>query len=163
MRDLRTLGGDGANAGEAMGSVVPHYTDGSLRPETGDEEIGAFGEVRFDDGLPVVVSPDSIPQGRLVNFWDGGGGPRVRVADQSTSRPAHGWIVGGGTAGQVARVRLTGSANDTFSGLTIGATYYLAEDGTIDDDDSITPARQVVGVAANASTLIFLPELPMET
>lgn len=163
MRDLRTLGGDGANAGEAMGSIVPHYTDGSLRPETGDEEIGAFGEVRFDDGLPVIASPGSISQGRLVNFWDGGGGPRVRLADQSDSRPAHGWVVSDATAGQVARVRLTGSANDNFSGLTIGATYYLAEDGTIDADNSITPARQVVGVAANASTLIFLPELPMET
>ena len=161
MRDLRTLGGDGANAGEAMGSVVQHYTDGSLRPETGDEEIGAFGEVRFDDGLPVVASA-AIAQGELVNFWDSSG-PRVRLADQSDSRPAHGWAVADAAIGEVARVRLAGSANDNFSGLTPGDTYYLAEDGTIDGDNSITPARQVVGVAANASTLIFLPELPMET
>ena len=162
MRDLRTLGGDGANAGEAMGSAVPHYVDGSLRPETGDEEIGAFGEVQFNDGLPVVASA-TIAQGELVNFWDDAGNPRVRLADQSDSRPAHGWAVVDVAGGEVARVRLTGSANDNFSGLTIGATYYLAEDGTIDADNSITPARQVVGVAANASTLIFLPELPMET
>lgn len=161
-RDLRTLGGDGANAGEVMGSIVPHYTDGSLRPETGDEEIGAFGEVRFDDGLPIIASA-TIAQGELVNFWDDAGNPRVRLADQSDSRPAHGWAVVDVAGGEVARVRLIGSANDNLSGLTTGDTYYLAEDGTIDDNDGITPARQVVGVAANATTLIFLPELPMET
>lgn len=157
-RDLRTIG-DGNNAGELLPPLVKHYVDGALRPTTLPETIGAHPGLAFSNGVPAIANAP-MTQGALVNIFDVSGAPWVRLADQSSSLEAHGWIDFDVVMGEVANVRLSGSVNENFGGLTTGATYYLAEDGGIDTSTGEDPISQVVGFAANSTTLVFMPMNP---
>jgi hypothetical protein len=155
VRDLRTIGsGAGSGAGENMSSEIEHYGDGSLRPQAGPDEIGAMPPAR-DSAL--LVSED-IDAGQLVNIFQDGGAAKARLADQSSSRPAHGWATGFASVGDAVVFHLYGSVNGRLSGLTPGSDYYLAEDGGIDTNASASPISQKVGVALSGSQLLFMPE-----
>lgn len=157
-RDLRTIG-DGNNAGELLPPLVKHYVDGALRPTTLPETIGAHPGLSFSNGIPAIANA-AMSKGALVNIFDVSGSPWVRLADQSSSWEAHGWLDSDVAMGEVANVRLSGSVNENFGGLTTGATYYLAEDGGIDTSTGEDPISQVVGFAANSTTLVFMPMNP---
>lgn len=157
-RDLRTIG-DGNNAGELLPPLVKHYVDGALRPTTLPETIGAHPGLAFSNGVPAIANAP-MTQGALVNIFDVSGAPWVRLADQSSSLEAHGWIDFDVAMGEVANVRLSGSVSENFGGLTTGATYYLAEDGGIDTSTGEDPISQVIGFAANSTTLVFMPMNP---
>ena len=157
-RDLRTIG-DGNNAGELLPPLVKHYADGALRPTTLPETIGAHPGLSFSNGVPAMAAA-AMTKGAMVNIYDAGGSPWVRLADQSDSLEAHGWLDFDVTTGEVANVRLSGSVNENFGGLTTGATYYLAENGGIDTSTGENPISQVVGFAANSTTLVFMPMTP---
>ena len=157
-RDLRTIG-DGNNAGELLPPLVKHYVDGAMRPTTLPETIGAHPGLAFSNGVPAIANA-AMTQGALVNIFDVGGAPWVRLADQSSSLEAHGWIDFDVAMGEVANVRLSGSVSENFGGLTTGATYYLAEDGGIDTSTGEDPISQVIGFAANSTTLVFMPMNP---
>lgn len=157
-RDLRTIG-DGNNAGEILRPLVNHYVDGALRPSTLPETIGAHAGLAFSNGVPAIANAP-MTQGTLVNIFDMSGAPWVRLADQSSSLEAHGWLDDDVEMGGVVNVRLSGSVNENFVGLTTGETYYLAEDGGIDTSTGQDPISQVVGFAANSTTLVFMPMNP---
>ena len=157
-RDLRTIG-DGNNAGELLPPLVKHYVDGALRPTTLPETIGAHAGLSFSNGVPAIANA-AITQGAMVNIFDVGGAPWVRLADQSSSLEAHGWLDSDVEMGGVANIRLSGSVSENFGGLTTGVTYYLAEDGGIDTSTGEDPISQVVGFAANSTTLVFMPMNP---
>jgi hypothetical protein len=155
VRDLRTIGsGAGSGAGENMSSEIEHYGDGSLRPPAGPDEIGAMPPAR-DSAL--LVSED-IDAGQLINIFDDGGVAKARLADQSSSRPAHGWAASFASVGDAVVFHLYGSVDNRLSGLTPGSEYFLAEDGGIDTDAGASPISQKVGVALSASQLLFMPE-----
>ena len=101
-----------------------------------------------------------MTRGAWVDVFDGGGAPWVRLADQSSSLEAHGWSDFDVAMGEVANVRLSGSVSENFGGLTTGATYYLTEDGGIDTSTGEDPISQVIGFAANSTTLVFMPMNP---
>ncbi len=142
-------------AGENMSSEIEHYGDGAIRPTAGPDEIGAFPCAR--DGAALLVS-ESIDAGDLINIWNDGGVAKARKADQSDSRPAHGWADDFGSVGDAVRVRTFGSTNDRLAGLSPGSEYWLAEDGGMDTSGSSTPISQKVGIALSDSALLFLPE-----
>ena len=155
VRDLRTIGsGAGSGAGENMTSEIEHYGDGSLRPPAGPDEIGAMPPAR--DGA-LLVSED-IDAGQLINVFQDGGVAKARLADQSSSRPAHGWAASFASVGDAVVFHLYGSVDNRLSGLTPGDVYYLAEDGGIDTDASASPISQKVGVALSGNQLLFMPE-----
>ena len=156
VRDFTPIGSSAAaGAGENMTAEIEHYGDGSLRPPTGPDEIGAMPAVR--DGAAILVSGD-IEAGELLNIWNDSGVAKVRLADQSSSRPAHGWADGFASVGDAVAVRLFGSVDNRLSGMTPGAEYWLAEDGGIDTDGSAAPISQKVGVALSETELLFQPE-----
>jgi len=155
IRDLGTIGsGDGAGRGENMTSEVEHYADGSLRPPTGPDDIGALPRAR-EAALP---ASEAIDAGQLINIFNDGGVAKARLADQSDSREAHAWATNFAQAGDAVIFRSHGSVNDRMSGLTPGSEYYLAEDGGVDTSTGSDPISQKVGVALSATELLFLPE-----
>lgn len=88
--------------------------------------------------LPVGVGPDvkmleaseNIGAGKYVNIWNDGGTPKVRLADNSNNREAHGFLKESVLAAETAIVYFEGP-NDDLSGLTPAARYYLGTAGGV--------------------------------
>lgn len=113
--------------------------------------------------LPVGVGPDvsvlpateNLSAGDYVNIFDDGGTPSVRLADNSNSRDAHGFVKAAVTSGSNATVYFEG-ANDSLSGLTVGARHYLDTAGGVTSTAPASPAAQIsqyLGLAINATTI----------
>ena len=114
--------------------------------------------------LPIGVGPDvtvieaseNIGAGKYVNIWNDSGTAKARLADNSNSREAHGFVKDAVTSGNNATVYFEGG-NDDLSGLTTGARQFL---GTAGGATATPPTfgggaqiSQLVGVAINATTI----------
>lgn len=117
--------------------------------------------------LPVGVGPDvkileateDVAVGDYVNIFDDTGTPKVRLADNSNGREAHGFIPTGGnaTTGNNATVYFEGP-NPNLSGLLAGQRAYLGVAGNfittplvpITDTGKI---HQLLGTAIDATTV----------
>lgn len=105
--------------------------------------------------VAVILSSDNLSAGQYVNIYDNTGTPNVRLADNSNSRDAHGFVKATVTAGNNATVYFEG-ANDDLSGLTIGARYYLGTAGGVTVTPPVAPGAQIsqfVGMAIAADTI----------
>ena len=71
-----------------------------------------------------LTATEDLSAGDYVNIHSGG----VRLADNSNSRDAHGYVKAAVTTGNPATVYFEG-ANDGLTGLTVGARYYLGTAG----------------------------------
>jgi hypothetical protein len=114
--------------------------------------------------LPTGVGPDvkiieaseNIGAGKYVNIWDDTGTTKVRLADNSNSREAHGYLLTSVTSGNNATVYFEG-ANSGLSGLTGGQRQYLATAGGV----TTTPPTsgggaqisQLLGIAISATEI----------
>lgn len=113
--------------------------------------------------MPVGVGPDTedltasenLSAGEFVNVFDDAGVPKLRKADRTNNRPAHGFVIQNFTSGQLAKM-YKDSENNALTGLTIGSTYFLGAAGVA----TLTPPaagsnhiRQVLGKAMKADNL----------
>jgi len=115
--------------------------------------------------MPVGVGADvetceageALSAGNYVNFYDDLGVKKVRLADNTNGRDAHGFVKAAVTIGSPAIVYFEGSNND-FTGLTVGARQYLGVAGGIIDIPlvPVTDAgkiHQFLGVAVNSTSI----------
>lgn len=113
--------------------------------------------------LPTGVGPDiviieaseNINAGDYINIWNDLGIVKVRLADNSNGRDAHGFVMTAVTSGNNADVYQSG-VNDGLSGLTIGSRYYLGTAGGVTATPPVSPAAdisQFLGVAISATEL----------
>ena len=114
--------------------------------------------------LPVGVGPDvavitvseaaGLSAGDYVNIFDSTG-PKVRLADNSNGREAHGFVKEAFADAASATVYFEGP-NDDLSGLTVGGRVYLGTAGNI-IQTPLDPAvdtgsiHQLLGVAVSAT------------
>lgn len=135
---------------------------------TGVSEAGDIvaldGTGRLDPSvLPVGVGPDvkileaseNLGAGDYVNIWNDGGTEKVRLADSTNSRDAHGFVKEAVTTGNDATVFFEGP-NNNLSGLTPGARQYLAASGGTTETPPAAPANQIhqfLGIAVDANTI----------
>jgi hypothetical protein len=108
-----------------------------------------------------AVASEALAAGDIVNLWDNAGTASVRKADgTAVGKEAHGFVKANFASSASATVYLAGNTLTT-TGLTTGARYYLS---TTPGTASATPlttagnVSQLVGIAANATTLLFDPE-----
>lgn len=88
--------------------------------------------------LPVGVGPDikvaeaseALAAGDYVNFFDDGGTVKVRLADNSNGRDAHGFVKDAVSIAANATVYFEGP-NEDLAGLTAGDRIYLGTAGDI--------------------------------
>lgn len=136
--------------------------------------VGEAGDIVALDGtgkldpsvLPVGVGPDvkvleateALSAGDYVNIFDDLGTEKVRLADNSNNRPAHGWVDDAVIIGANATVFFEGP-NSNLAGLTIGARYYLGTAGAA-SSTPIDPAvaasgtlHQLLGTAISATSI----------
>jgi hypothetical protein len=112
--------------------------------------------IGFGAGTKSILASENIGAGKYVNIWDNAGTPNVRLADNSNSREAHGFVKDAVTSGNNATVYFEGT-NDDLSGLTIGSRQFLATAGGV----TATPPTsgggaqisQLVGTAISATEI----------
>lgn len=110
--------------------------------------------------LPVGVGPDvkalvateDLTTGDYVNIWNDGGVEKVRLADFSNGRDAHGFVKAAFLTGATAIVYFEGP-NDGLSGLTPGARYYLDTAGGATVTPKTTGIHQFLGIAVDVNTI----------
>jgi hypothetical protein len=138
------------------GDLVAYGADGKL-----DASVFPAG---FGQNNVSALASEALTANDVVNLWNNAGTPSVRKADGTAiGKEAHGFVKANFANAASATVFLPGNVMASV-GLTPGARYYLA---TVAGGVSITPLvatgniHQLVGVAANATTLVFEPEDPV--
>lgn len=112
-------------------------------------------------GADVVTCPafENLAAGQFVNLFSNSGALNARLANATTNgKPAHGFVIAAVTAPAVATVYLIGALNNTLTGLTIGADYFL--DITAGAVSTTPPSAsgnivQYIGTAESATSLVF--------
>lgn len=133
-----------ADAGEVVALDSNGLLDVSVMP------VGVGPNVK------VILASENIGAGKYVNIYDNTGTPNVRLADNSNSREAHGFLLDAVTSGNNATVYFEGTNND-LSGLTSGARQFLGTAGGV----TATPPTfaggatisQLVGTAISATEI----------
>ena len=106
--------------------------------------------------VKVILASENLGAGKYVNIYDNAGAPNARLADNSNSREAHGFVKDAATSGNNATIYFEGT-NDDLSGLTSGARQFLASAGGV----TATPPTfaggaqisQLVGTAISATEI----------
>jgi hypothetical protein len=132
------------------------------------------GSGRFDNSLmpvglgaetKVIQASENLAAGDFVNVHVVTGAVRVRKADASNGRVAHGFVLSSVTSGQNATVYY-GNLNTGVSGLTIGDELYLS--GSTAGAVTATPPStaghtvQRLGVATGATEMLVEIQTPVE-
>jgi len=109
-----------------------------------------------DETLSIEAS-ENLAAGDLVNLHDSSG-TKVRKADNSNNRPAHGFVLAGITSGSSGDVYFEGALTG-LSGMTTGTMQYLGVTGgrTETIPTTSTYIVQSVGIAVSATQISFEP------
>lgn len=106
--------------------------------------------------VKLILASENIGAGKYVNIFDNTGTPNVRLADNSNSREAHGFLLDAVTSGNNATVYFEGTNND-LSGLTAGARQFLATAGGVTSTPPTfaggATISQLVGSAISATEI----------
>lgn len=113
--------------------------------------------------VSIIPASEALDAGDFVNVWLDAGAAKVRKADSSNNRRAHGFVRAAVASAASATVYAPGELNDQLTGLTVGADYML---GTAGDATTTAPTGtgeivQGIGVAESATAIRFNPVLPM--
>lgn len=113
------------------------------------------------DGTYLAASI-ALSAGDLVNIFNDGGTAKIRLADSSDNRLAHGFIEDDVLQDAEVRVQTTGLI-DGLSGLTPGTEYFLGEDGapTATVPTATGSLRLPIGVAVSSTQLQFNIGVPI--
>jgi hypothetical protein len=111
-----------------------------------------------------IVASENLSAGQLVNIFDDSGTVKVRKADASNGRVAHGFVLQSVTSGGNATVYMEGTISG-LSGLTVGTYYFLS--ATTPGSVSATPPStagqyaQIIGYAVSTTEITFKPQAPI--
>jgi hypothetical protein len=114
--------------------------------------------------VKVAATSENLSAGDIVNLWDDSGTVKVRKADASNGRRAHGFVIASTTSPANATVYLDGTITGLTS-LTPGAAYYLSG-ATAGDVTATAPSTsgylsQEVGIALSTTELNFEEQQPI--
>ena len=117
------------------------------------------------DETYTAEASESLAAGDYINLFDDSGTVKMRKADASNGRRAHGFVRASFSAEATATAYGAGYINDQLTGLTPAATYYLsttAGDGaTAGPGSAASHIHQELGVALSATALLFVPAQPI--
>jgi len=106
--------------------------------------------------VATLVATEALQAGDYVNIWDDAGTPKVRLADNSNGRRAHGFVKAAVSISSNATVYFEGD-NDSLSSLTPGLDVFLDTAGNVVQsapaESSVGTIVQRLGVA-RAATIV---------
>lgn len=135
------------------------------------DATGKIAASLMPNGLEIqsisATASEALADGDLVNFWMDTGVRKMRKADASNGRAAHGFIEGAGVAsGAIGEVYRSGR-NSAQTGFDAGAKLYLSAT-TPGKATATAPAftelfiHQIVGYGDVSGDLIFEFDQPIE-
>ena len=142
-----------AGAGDA-GKIVALDNTGKLDTTVMPTGIGAQTQA--------MACSENLTAGDLVNIWNDSGTRKVRRADCSNGRRAHGFVLSGFSSGATATVYLDDTLTG-LTGLTPGSVYYLSTTGAATATAPSTAGQisQEIGVAVSTTAISFEPQQPI--
>lgn len=132
-----------ANAGDVVALDSSGKLDSSIMP------VGIAPEVLDAEAT------EALGAGDYVNIWNDVGVPKIRLADNTNGREAHGFVLSAFTVGATARVYFEGE-NNAKSSLIAGIRCWLDQAGDVIQTAPVATVghfAQVLGVAKNATTI----------
>lgn len=140
-------------------SVSAGDVDAKKIPATGNDGKlhASFMPTGLDISAENIIASEAIAGGKFINIFEDSGIRKVRLADASSNRPAHGFVLAGIASEASGTVYTTGN-NTQVSGLTPGVQYFL---GTTPGDFSATADLtsgnliQSLGTAISSTSLRF--------
>lgn len=137
------------SAGAAQAGKIPKtnadgYLDASLMPP----------EV-LSTNIKMILSAEAISAGKYVNIYDDAGTPKVRLADATNDRPAHGFVRDAFISGAQAKVVFEGK-NDDLTALVAGSRVFLGAAGGVTVTPPSAPTSlisQLLGVAISSTEI----------
>jgi hypothetical protein len=115
----------------------------------------------FPDGIgPLVitaVASEDVGAGKFINIWNDGGTEKIRLADSTNDRPAHGFVKDAFLTGATVTAYLRTGVNDDISGMTPGARQYLGAAGARTQTVPSSPTdaiSQFLGIAKSATIMV---------
>ena len=160
------------NGSGVLDSTIVNSTVTSAGAGSSAKLVALDGSGKLDSTvLPVGVGADTasinatenLAAGDFVNVHNSSG-PKVRKADASNGRPAHGFVLSAVTSGNPATVYFEGQ-NTGVTGKTPGAIQFLsASTAGASTETAPTTAGQIVqqlGTAGSATMIIFEAEQPI--
>lgn len=113
-----------------------------------------------------AVASETLAAGDLINLWDNAGTVKARKADATAEgKEVHGFVKAGFASAATAVVYTPGNIITGLTGMTPGARQYLsaATPGARTETPPATAGNvvQLIGIAANATTVLFEPEEPV--
>lgn len=114
--------------------------------------------------VSTITASEALNAGNWVNIWNDAGVTKVRKADNSNARRAHGFVRSAVALAASATVYGPGELNDQLSALTIGSEYFLgtAGGGTTTVPTASGSIVQALGVAESATSIRFNPSTPLK-
>lgn len=114
-------------------------------------------------GVPIstitVPTSANLAAGQFVNLFNSSGVLTGKLSNAtSSSTPAHGFVLAATTSPASAIVYLFGQTNNSLTGLTIGADYWLDSSGggiTATAPSSTGNIVQYIGIALSATSILF--------
>ena len=128
------------------GDIVALGSDGKLDVSLMPTGIGA--------DVKIVEVTEALTAGKYVNIWNDTGTEKVRLADATNDRPAHGFVKDAFSIAEMATVYFEGGNND-LSGIVPGTRYYLGAAGAITATVPALPTaviHQFLGVGIDSTT-----------
>lgn len=104
-----------------------------------------------------MVTSENLAVGDFVNIYNNTGTITARKADNSNTRPAHGFVLTSSTSPAANTIILTG-INNQLSGMTVGARQYLSTTGARTETPVTSGIHQYLGIAISATELEFESE-----
>lgn len=106
--------------------------------------------------VAILVATEALNAGDYVNIWNDAGTPKVRLADNSNGRRAHGYVKASVSISANATVYFEGD-NDSLSSLVAGGDVYLGTAGGVIQtplaETAVGSISQKLGVA-RAATIV---------
>jgi hypothetical protein len=154
--DPTILNGVVSSAGAADAAKIPGL-DGSGRLDPTVMPVGVVADTKS------IAASENLSAGDFVNLHSSSG-LKVRRADASNGRRAHGFVLSGVLSGANALVYFEG-ANTQVSGRTVAATQFLSGStpGAATETAPSTSGYllQEIGVADATTEINFLPRQPI--
>jgi hypothetical protein len=128
---------------------------------TNDE--GVIDETLLPSGIGsnIVVCPasEAIGAGKFFNLFNDSGTLKMRLADNSNNRPAHGYVKTAVSSAATGTGYRLNTINGNLSSLTAGAEYWLGTAGGVtatplDPENDAGKVDQYLGLAISATELV---------
>jgi hypothetical protein len=116
----------------------------------------------FGEDTLLLEASENLSAGDFVSIWDDTTA-KVRLADSSNGRVAHGFVLAAVTSGNNATVYGLGQVNDQLSGMTPGVNQFLGTSGDITTTIPTTAGHyvQYLGTAHSATAMRFVQSTPI--